>query len=85
MISLKVLQIALFAVILTFLVLLMTDVFRSPGTAWIEDLLIAAIVALGVWVTYRRRMLRTGRTSMLKRTRDSLLKWRWEERNKREW
>lgn len=85
MISLKVLQIALFALILVFLVLLMTDVFRSPGTGWIEALFIVGIAAVAGWVTYRRRMLRLGRSTTIKHTRDSLLKWRWEDRHKREW
>lgn len=85
MISLKTLQIALFALLLVLLVLVITHVFRTSETSWIEPALAAIIIAVGIWVARRRAMLRSGRTRTVKKTRDSLLKWRWEERNRREW
>jgi hypothetical protein len=85
MISLKVLQIALSALILLFIILLITDVFASPGTGWMEGFLLGMIVALGGWVGFRRKALHASRTKTVKRTRDSILKWRWEDRHKREW
>jgi hypothetical protein len=90
MTSLKSLQIALFALILIFVVLSLTHVFRgttaSPDAgAWIEGGMAGMIVALGLWIGYRRIMIRANRSSTLKKTRNSALKWRWEGRHKREW
>jgi membrane protein implicated in regulation of membrane protease activity len=83
--SLKTLQIALFALLLVLLALAISDIFTPPRGVWIEAVLAALIVVLSIWLGKRRIAMRRDRTLTVKKTRDSLLKWRWEERNRREW
>lgn len=83
--STRTLQLALIGAILLFFVLLLTRVFTLAGAGWWEGLLIGVIVGLGILVGYRQLAIRSERVGSLKRVRDSILKWRWEDSQRREW